>query len=51
MSINKNLGILLLAIYLIIIGLSGTFGLNLGQLNQAVPVLALAAGVLLLLGK
>ena len=51
MNTTKNLGMLLLAIYLIISGLSGTFGFNLGQLSVVVPVLAIAAGVLILIGK
>ena len=45
MNITKNIGMLLLAIYLIIVGF------NLGQLSIVVPVLAIAAGVCLLLGK
>ena len=48
---TKNLGMLLLAIYLIIIGLIGTFGFSLGQLSILVPILAIAAGICLLLGK
>jgi len=48
---TKNLGMLLLAIYLIIIGLIGTFGFSLGQLSILVPILAIVAGVCLLLGK
>lgn len=51
MNITKNLGMLLLAIYLIIIGLSGAFGFNLGQLSIIVPILAIASGVLILFGK
>ena len=51
MTIPKNIGMLLLAIYLIIVGLSGAFGFNLGQLAVVVPWLALSAGVLLLIGK
>ncbi len=51
MNIPKNLGMLLLAIYLVIGGLIGVFGIHLGQLSMVVPLLALAAGVLLLLGK
>ena len=51
MTIPKNLGMLLLAIYLIIIGLSGAFGFDLGQLAILVPWLALSAGVLLVIGK
>ena len=48
---KRNLGHLLLAIYLILVGVVGAFGISLGQLNIVVPILALAAGVLLLLGK
>lgn len=51
MNITKNLGMLLLAIYLIIIGLSGTFGFSLGQLSILVPLLAMFAGVMILIGK
>ena len=51
MNITKNLGMLLLAIYLIIGGLIGVFGIHLGQLSILVPILAIAAGVCLLLGK
>ena len=51
MTITKNIGMLLLAIYLIIVGLGGTFGFHLGQLSVVTPILALAAGVLILLGK
>ena len=51
MQISKNLGMILLAIYLIVVGLSGAFGFNLGQLNILVPILALASGILLLLGR
>ncbi len=48
---TKNLGNLLLAIYLILAGVTGAFGISLGQLSIVVPILALCAGVLLLLGK
>ena len=48
MNITKNLGMLLLAIYLIVIGLMGLFGFSLGIL---IPILALAAGILILIGK
>ncbi len=51
MTITKNLGMLLLAIYLLLVGLSGAFGFNLGQLSIVVPLLAIAAGVLILIGK
>lgn len=48
---KKNIGMLLLAIYLILIGVIGTFGISLGQLTILVPILAIAAGVCLLIGK
>lgn len=49
MNINKNLGMLVLAIYLILAGLSGAFGI--GGLAGALPFLALVAGILILIGK
>ena len=51
MNIVKNLGMLLLAIYLIVVGLIGLFGMSLGQLSILVPILAIVAGVLILIGK
>ena len=48
---KKNIGMLLLAIYLILIGVIGVFGISLGQLSLVTPALALAAGVFLLIGK
>jgi|GraSoiStandDraft_4_1057263.scaffolds.fasta_scaffold1772450_2 hypothetical protein len=46
--ITKNLGMLLLAIYLIGVGILGLVGMSLGIL---LPILALVAGILILLGK
>ena len=51
MTITKNIGMLLLAIYLIIVGISSAFGFSLGQFGILVPLLAIAAGVLLLIGR
>ena len=48
MNITKNLGMLLLAIYLILSGLMGLIGFSLGIV---MPILALAAGILILIGK
>jgi hypothetical protein len=48
MNITKNLGMLLLAIYLIISGLMGLIGFSLGIVMS---FLALAAGILILIGK
>jgi hypothetical protein len=42
---------LALAIYLILDGLIGVAHLDLGQLSILVPILALIAGILLLLGR
>ena len=50
MKITKNIGVLLLAIYLIIDGLLG-FGLNLGSAIFLLYIVALAAGVFILIGK
>lgn len=47
----KNLGMICLAIYLILIGLGSLVGLSLGSLNIIVPILALAAGILILVGR
>jgi hypothetical protein len=51
MNITKNIGMLLLAVYLIIGGLIGAFGFSLGALSIVVPILAIAAGVCILIGK
>lgn len=48
---KKNIGMLLLAAYLILVGVIGTFGISLGQLSFITPVLAIAAGICLLIGK
>ncbi len=49
-KITKNIGMLLLAVYLIIDGLLG-FGLNLGPAIFLLYVVALAAGIFILIGK
>ena len=50
MKFTKNIGMLLLAVYLIIDGLLG-FGLNLGPFVFLLYLVALAAGVLILIGR
>jgi hypothetical protein len=50
MKITKNIGMLLLAIYLIIDSLLG-FGLHLGPAVMLLYIVALAAGVFILIGK
>jgi len=47
----KNVGMLLLAVYLIVVGVVGLGGISLGHLGILVPILAIAAGVCLLIGK
>ena len=51
MNITKNIGMLLLAVYLIVTGLIGVFCISLGQLYILVPFLALVTGILILIGK
>jgi hypothetical protein len=51
MKITKNIGLLLLAAFLILSGLIPLLGLTFGGLNTIVAVLAIAAGVLIVLGK
>jgi hypothetical protein len=50
MKLTKSIGMLLLAIYLILHGLLG-FGLPMGPAVFLVDLIALAAGILILLGK
>ena len=50
MKFTKNIGMVLLAVYLIIDGLLG-FGLNLGPFIFLLYLVALAAGVFILIGK
>jgi hypothetical protein len=50
MKFAKNIGMLLLAVYLIVDGLLG-FGLHLGPLIFLLYIVALAAGVFILIGK
>jgi len=50
MKITKNAGMLLLGVYLILDGLLG-FGLNLGPSIFLLYIVALAAGIFILIGK
>jgi hypothetical protein len=50
MKFTKNIGMLLLAVYLILHGLLG-FGLPLGPAVFIVDLVALAAGIFILIGK
>ena len=49
--ITKNIGMLVLAIYLILVGLMGIFSMTLGAAAILLPILAVIAGVLILIGK
>jgi hypothetical protein len=51
MNITKNIGMLLLAIYLIMVGILGLGVFSLGGLHVVVAVLALVAGIFILIGK
>jgi hypothetical protein len=48
MNFNKNIGMLLLAVYLIVVGIIGLTGMGAGIL---LPILALVAGIFILIGK
>ncbi|HEY1582251.1 MAG TPA: hypothetical protein VGF73_04025 [Chthoniobacterales bacterium] len=48
MNFTKNIGMLLLAIYLIVVGIVGLTGLGAGFL---LPILAIIAGIFILIGK
>jgi hypothetical protein len=50
MKVTKNIGMLLLAVYLIIYGLLG-FGVNFGRAVFLLYLVALAAGIFILIGK
>jgi hypothetical protein len=49
MNITKNLGMLLLAVYLILVGIMTLFHVTIGAIVMG--ILALVAGILILIGK
>ena len=51
MKLTKNLGMLLLAIWLIVTGLTALLSLSFAGLPLVMAILAVAAGVLILLGR
>jgi len=51
MNMTKNLGMLLLSIWLIVSGLVALVGLSFQGLPILMAILALAAGVMILLGR
>lgn len=50
-KLNRNLGMLLLGIWLILTGLIPLLSLSIAGLGTIMAVLAIAAGVLLVLGR
>jgi hypothetical protein len=51
MRLTRNLGMLLLAIWLILYGLIGLLGLSFSGLSVIMAILAIAAGILILLQR
>ena len=51
MNLTKNLGMLLLAIWLIVTGLVALLGLSFSGLPLIMAILAIAAGILILIGR
>lgn len=51
MKLTKNLGMLLLGIWLILSGLIPLLGLSFSGLGMIMAILAVAAGVLIVLGR
>ena len=51
MAITKNLGMLLLAIYLIVTGVLGLGIITISGLGTILAIVAIAAGVLILIGR
>ena len=47
---NRNFGMILLAVYLILVGLA-EFVSAIGGLGPVLPILALVAGILILIGR
>jgi hypothetical protein len=51
MKITRNIGFLLLAIWLILYGLIALFSLSFSGLGVIMGILAIAAGIFILLGR
>ena len=51
MRLTKNLGMLLLGIWLVLTGLIALLGLSFAGLPVIMAILALAAGILILIGR
>ncbi len=51
MKLNKNLGMLLLSIWLIVTGLLQVVSIAIPAVDIILPLLAIAAGIIILLGR
>ena len=51
MKLTRNLGMLLLGIWLIVTGLVQVFSIAIPAIGTLLPLLAIVAGVLIILGK
>lgn len=51
MRLNKNLGMILLAVYLILVGISGLGILSFSAMGTIEAICALAAGILMLVNR
>lgn len=51
MKLSRNMGMLLLAVWLILTGLIPLLNLSFSGLGSVMAILAIAAGVLLLIGR
>lgn len=51
MKLTRNLGMLLLGIWLIMTGLVHVFSISIPAMGTLLPLLAIVAGVLILLGR
>ena len=51
MRLNRNLAFLLLAVYLILLGLQSLFGLSFSFMGVIMGICALGAGILFLLNR
>ena len=51
MRLNKNIGMILLAVYLILVGISGLHIFSFSSMDMIVAICALAAGILILINR
>jgi hypothetical protein len=51
MTITKNIGMLLLGIWLVLIGLTGVLGGGILTIRTLLDILAIAAGAFILIGR